>query len=32
MRQYYVGDATADEISALAVKSRAFMKKYIKTK
>jgi len=32
MRQYYVGDASAEEISALAVKSRQLMKKYFKTK
>lgn len=32
MRQYYVGDSTAEEISALAVKSRAFMKKYFRTR
>ena len=32
MRQYYVGDADAAEIGALAEKSRAFMKKYIRTK
>lgn len=32
MRQYYVGEATAEEIGALACKSRAFIMKYIKTK
>ena len=31
MRQYYVGDATAEEIGTLAKKSRAFIRKYIKT-